>query len=112
VLHPPATADIKPPQRQGDLAFIVVGAAFDHRPIGFADRAGLEQFTELRQGLAVASEHQAAGRIAVEPMRQGGRTRQPEAQRAEISSRLAPPLGPRCTAMPAGLSTTSIKPSR
>ena len=84
VLHPPAAGDIKPPQRQGDLAFIAVGAAFDHRPISFADRPGLEQFTELRQGLAVAPEHQAAGRIAVEPVRQSRRARQPEAQRAEI----------------------------
>ena len=32
----------------------------------------------------MASEHQAAGRIAVEPMRQRRRARQPEAQRAEM----------------------------
>jgi len=54
------------------------------RPIGFADRAPLEQFAKLRQRLAVASEHQTAGRIAVETMRQCWCPWQPESQRAEV----------------------------
>jgi len=60
VLHPPAASDIEPPQRQLDLPFVAGGPAFDHRPISFADRSRFEQFTKLRQSLAVAPEHQAA----------------------------------------------------
>jgi hypothetical protein len=75
VFHPPAAGDIEPSKRQLDLPFVAAGAAFDHRPISLADRSRLEQFAELRQGLAVAPEHQAAGRVAVEPMRQSWRAR-------------------------------------
>jgi hypothetical protein len=84
VLHPPAAGDIEAPERQLDLTFLAVGTAFDHRPIGFADRSRLEQFAELRQGLAMAAEHQAAGGVAVEPMRQRRRARQSEPQRGEV----------------------------
>jgi fused signal recognition particle receptor len=48
------------------------------------DRAALEQPAELRQRLAMAAEHEASGRVAVEPVRERGRARQPETQRAEM----------------------------
>ncbi len=44
----------------------------------------LEQGAEMRQRLAVAAEHQAARGVAVEPMRQRRRARQPEAQCVEM----------------------------
>ena len=61
-----------------------VGSALDHRPIGLADPALLEQPAELGERLAVAAEHQAAGGVAVEPVRERGRARQAEAQRVEM----------------------------
>ena len=42
----------------------------------------------------MASEHQTAGRIAVEPMRQRGRARQAKAQRVEIVLQAHAALGP------------------
>ncbi len=84
VLHPPAPRHVEPAERQVDDAFVRLGRAFDDGPIGLADLAVLEQLAELRQRLAVAAEHQAAGRVAVEPMRQRRRPRQPEAQRVEM----------------------------
>ena len=99
-------------ERQIDAAFVLRRAAFDHRPIGLADLAGLEQLAELGQRLAVAAEHQAAGGVAVEPVRERGRARQPEAQRAEMVLQALAALRPAWTAKPAGLSITSISPSR
>src|SRR5262249_20096978 len=58
--------------------------AFDQCPVGLADLAGLEQAAKLGQRLAVAAEHQAAGGVAVEAMRERGGARQPETQRVEI----------------------------
>ena len=58
-------------------------------------------------------EHQTAGGFAVEPVGQCRPARQPVAQMRETSLRgSAPPFGPRCTEMPAGLSMMSISPSR
>ncbi len=60
-------------------------AAFDQRPIGLADLAVLEQLAERRQRLAVAAEHEAAGRLAVEPVRQCRRARgRPKRKRVEM----------------------------
>src|SRR6266508_1813314 len=84
VLHPPAAARVLAAERQIDAALVLPRPAFDHRPIGFADAAALEQAAELGQRLPMAAEHQAAGGIAVEPVRERGRARQPEAERAEI----------------------------
>ena len=47
----------------------------------------------MRQGLAVAAEHQAAGGILVEPVRQRGRARQPKAQRVEMVLEACTPFG-------------------
>ncbi len=58
--------------------------ALDDGPIGLGDGAVLEQLAEARQRLAVAAEHEAAGGVAVEPVRQCRRARQAEAQRVEI----------------------------
>ena len=84
VLHPPAAGRVEAAERKFDDAFVGVRGAFDHGPIGLVDGAGLEQPAELGQRLAVAAEHQAAGGVAVEPVRQRRRPRQPEAQRVEM----------------------------
>ena len=55
----------------------------------------LEQLAELRQRLAVAAEHQAAGGVAVEPVRQRRRPRQAEAQRVEMILQAFPTLSRR-----------------
>ena len=104
-------------ERHVDFALLGVGTAFDDGPVGLVDRAVAEQLAELRQRLAVAAEDEASGRVAVEPVRKSRRPRQAEAQRVEmilIDSRFRSLLfgEPRCTAMPAGLSITSISPSR
>ena len=83
-LHPPAAGLVEAPERQVDAAFVRVRPAFDHRPVGLADPAALEQPAEIGQRLAVAAEHQAAGGVAVEPVGQRRRARQAEAQRVEI----------------------------
>ncbi len=83
-LHPPAARLVELAERNVDAAFLFAGRAFDHRPIGFADLALLEQLAEQRQRLAVAAEHQAAGGVLVEPVRQSRIARQAEAQRVEI----------------------------
>jgi hypothetical protein len=44
----------------------------------------LEQETELFERLVVAPEHQAARRVAIEPVHEGGVARQTEAQRRKI----------------------------
>jgi hypothetical protein len=67
--------------------------AFDHRPIGLLNRAGFEQPAEQRQRLAMASEHQAAGGVAIEPVRERRRSRQPEAQRVEMILKALATLG-------------------
>ena len=116
VLHPPAARFIKPAEWQLDGALVVRRRALNNGPVGFVDRSRFEQLAELRQRLAMAAEHQAAGGVAVEPMRQRRRSRQSKAQRVEMVlqafATLVPLLGPRCTANPAGLSSTSISPSR
>jgi hypothetical protein len=93
MLHPPAARRVLAPERRIDSALLLGGAAIDHSPIGLADAAALEQATELRQRLAMAAEHQATGGIAVEPVRQSGRARQPETQRAEIILQALAALG-------------------
>src|ERR1700722_4036943 len=84
VFHPPAARHVEAAERQRDFAFVGVGRAFDYGPVGLVDGAVLEQLAELGERLAVAAEHQAAGGVAVEPMRQRRRPRQPEAQRVEM----------------------------
>jgi fused signal recognition particle receptor len=84
VLHPPAARHVEAAERQSDFALVGVGRTLDHGPVGLVDGAVLEQLAELRERLAVAAEHQAAGRIAVEPVRQRRRPRQAEAQRVEM----------------------------
>jgi len=69
VLHPPAARLVEAAERQRDFTLIGVGCAFDHRPVGLVDGAVLEQLAELGERLAVAAEHQAAGGVAVEPVR-------------------------------------------
>ena len=71
-------------ERQVDAAFVLRRPALDHRPVGLADAAALEQPAELGQRLAVAAEHEAAGGVAVEPVRERRRARQAEAQRVEM----------------------------
>ena len=82
--HPPAARFVELRQWNIDAAFLGLGPALDHRPIGLADLALLEQLAERGKRLAVAAEHQAAGGILVEPVRQRRIARQPEAQGPEI----------------------------
>ena len=84
MLHPPAARLVEAAERQRDFTLVGVGYAFDHGPVGFVDGAVFEQFAELSERLAVAAEHQATGGIAVEPVRQRRRPRQPEAQGIEM----------------------------
>ncbi len=83
-LHPPAPRFVALGERDIDSSLFGFWSAFDDGPIGFADLALLEQLAQQRQGLAVASEHQAPGRVAVEAMCQRGGARQAESQRVEI----------------------------
>ncbi len=93
-LHPPAALLVEFAERNIDAALLAVWAALDHCPIGLADLALLEQLAEQRERLAVAAEHQAAGGVAVEPVRQRRRARQAEAQRVEIVLQARPALRP------------------
>src|SRR6185437_11618830 len=83
-LHPPAARFVQLAEWNVDAAFVLARAAFDHSPIGLADLAVLEQLAEQRQCLAMAAEHQAAGGVAVEPVRERGVARQSETQSAKI----------------------------
>src|SRR5262245_9420148 len=94
VLHPPAARRVLAAERQLDATLLLTRPPRHHGPIGLADAAGLEQVPELGQGLAMAAKHEAAGGVAVEPMRQRGCARQPEAQRAEIVLEAFAPLRP------------------
>jgi len=82
--HPPAARLVASRQRNVDAPFVRFGAIIDNRPIAFADLALLEQLTEQSECLAVTTEHKAAGRVTIEPMRQRRRTRQSEPQCIEI----------------------------
>ncbi len=93
-LHPPAEVRIEPPQRHVDGAFLGVRAAFDHRPIGLADAAVLEQEAQVRERLAVAAKHEATGGLAVEPVRQLGPARQAVAQSSEPVFQARAAFGP------------------
>ena len=68
-IHQPRVSSRRPSGRS-IVPSSASGRAFDHGPIGLVDRAVLEQLAELRQRLAMAAEHQAAGGVAVEPVRQ------------------------------------------
>ncbi len=59
------------------------GTAGNDRPIDLLDLALGKQPAEAAQRLRMAAEHQTAAGVAVEPMRQGRRPRQTEAQRVE-----------------------------
>ena len=84
VLHPPAAGGVLAAEREVDAALVFRRPALHHRPIGFGDAPALEQPAELGQRLAVAAEHEAARGVAIEPMRERGRARQAEPQRAEM----------------------------
>ena len=92
-LLPPAALDVEPPQRHVDGAFIFGRSALDHRPIGFSDLAVLEQQAERGGGLAMASQHQTAGGILVEPVGQHRRPRQAESQGVERGFQIGATLG-------------------
>src|SRR3954447_10381560 len=94
MMHPPAARRILTSERQIYAAFRFCRPAFHDRPIGFLDAAALEQSTELRESLAMPSENKAAGRIAIEPMRERGCARQAEPQRAEIIFQALAAFGP------------------
>src|SRR5262245_29433048 len=92
-LHPPAAGRVKAAEWQFDAALVLARAALDDRPIGLADAARLEQPAKLGQRLAVAPQHQAARRVAVEPVGERRGARQPVAQRAEIILQALTALG-------------------
>ena len=60
----------------------------------------------------MAAEHEAAGGVPVEPVRQRRRPRQSEPQRVEMIFQTFAALGAAMHGKPAGLSITSISPSR
>ncbi len=83
--HPPAPAvggDLG--EGQGDASRLLRRGTADHRPVGLADAAAGEQPPETREGLAVTAEDQAAAGVAIEPVGEGRRPRQTEAQAVEI----------------------------
>ena len=60
------------------------GRAGDDRPIGLGDLALLEQEPQFLQRLVMASEHEAARRVAIEPVRERRVSRQSEPEGVEI----------------------------
>ena len=92
-LHPPAARGVEPAQRQVDKAGIAFRVAIHNRPIGLGNFAPLEQFPQLLQSLAMATQHQAARGVPVEAMGEGGRARQAEAQGLEMGFEIVAPLG-------------------
>src|SRR5439155_24469270 len=66
-LLPPAALDVEPADRHVDGAFLAGRPAFDDRPVGLSNLAVLEQQAERGGGLAMASQHETAGGILVEP---------------------------------------------
>src|SRR6266511_2399182 len=84
MLHPPAARGVLAAEGKVDAALVLRRSARDHCPIALADASVLEQPPERRQRLAMAAEHKTAGSVAIEPMRQRRRARQPETQRVEI----------------------------
>ncbi len=94
VLHPPAAGHIAAAEREVDAAFVLRGAAFHDRPVGLAHLSALEQPAELGQRLPMAAEHEAAGRVAVEPVGERGGAWQAEAQGVEIILEALAPLRP------------------
>ena len=82
-LHPPAAGCVEPAERQVDQAFVLLRRAFDDGEIGFAYLSLLEQKPQALQRLVVAAEDEAAGGVAVEPMRKGRIARQAEAKMME-----------------------------
>jgi fused signal recognition particle receptor len=83
-LHPPAALLVEPAERQVDRPALAGGIAPDDRPIGLGDLALLEQTPQCLQRFVMAPQHQAAGGVAVEPMRERRLARQAEAERVEI----------------------------
>src|SRR6185503_7592303 len=59
-------------------------AGYRFVPLRLLVRLGGRPISICRQGLAVACEHQAPGRVAVETMCQRGRARQAKSERVEI----------------------------
>ena len=78
-----AAGCVEPPERQVDQAFVRFGRAFDDGEICLADLALLEQEAQLFKRLVVTSEDEAAGGVAIEPMREGRIARQAEAEMME-----------------------------
>src|SRR6185437_16049632 len=83
-LHPPAAGLVAFSKRNVDPALLGRRPAFNHRPIAFRYFALLEELAEQCQRLAMASENQASGGVAIEAMRQGRRARQSKPQGVEI----------------------------
>src|SRR4051812_26438464 len=94
-LHPPAELRIEPPERHVDGALLALRPAVDHRPVGLADAAMLEQQAEAGERLAMTPQHEAARGLAIEPMRQFRTARQ------AIAQMLEPVLKARTTFRPA-----------
>src|SRR5262245_16191520 len=67
-LHPPASRFVALGKRDVDLPSCGLRSAFDDGPIAFTDLALLEELAQQRQRLAMASEYQAPGGVAVEAM--------------------------------------------
>lgn len=84
MLHPPAALRIKTAQRHVDQAFVSGRHVFDNRPICLCRPAMLEQLAELIQRLAMAPQHQASRRIAIQPVGERGIARQAKAQAVKI----------------------------
>src|SRR5664280_655928 len=64
-LHPPAARLVEFAERDLDAAFLGVGRALDHRPIGLADLALLEQLAEQCERLAEGAPDAEEGRIEI-----------------------------------------------
>ena len=113
---PPGSTFIHQPRlssrRRGVVALVSLRRAGDGRPIGLGDLALLEQEPQSFQRFMMSPEDEAARRVTVEPVSERGISRQTEPQGVEIVLKARPPFGPLWTATPAGLSRTSIDPSR
>src|SRR3954447_13709853 len=100
---PPSAFRVEAAERHVDGALEFGWAAFDHRPVRLGNSAVLEQQPQRRRCLAMASQHQTTRSIAVEPMRQNRRTRQPEAQRVKGGFEVGSALRPAMHRQPRGL---------
>jgi hypothetical protein len=77
--HPPAACVVALGERNVDATFVRLGPTFDYCPVAFSDLALLKQLAEQSQCLAVATQHETARGVTVEPVRQRRWPRQTEA---------------------------------